>query len=1295
VNTALKLVLSLIGGLLGFNTTNAQTWIKPTNDFWSNANAWNPPGAPVSGSSTSLIFHAGSADSYQATNDLGNPFQLNSLTFDTISRSNTTVTSATSHQIEFTGINPLLGVGSSTGNSILNAATGTTINLNATSGVVAITGTGPGNLTINAPLGSTTGQGLRINTATPGLDVQGIVLTAANTFSGGVFLDSGNLNVANNSALGSGSLVANGGVLQTSSSSLTIPNSIVTNSALNVRISGGSDLTLGGVISGAGGLNVLDRRFGASVVVTADNTFTGPIFLNSFNTVFGYLAGALAVNGTGRIASAGDITIGSGGLLRVADSNNSAVIRLNAASNLSLNGGTFNYVGGTVSHTESLNQLVIDGGHNSIDIAANAAAASAVTFLGINRTSANRGTVLFSGSGLGNSPGNGVGNIFFTNAPGLTGGGGGAGSNTISILPYAVGANTSGGTANSLVTYDANGIRPLNTSTEYALDFTGGPTTNVRLTAATDINSSTLTTVNSLVVASGSLTNSQGGALRLTSGALLHAGGTISANLDFGNSEAIITTPTAAVTINGTISGSNGLTKSGSQMLTLSGNNTYSGQTTINSGVLSFSSAANLGATTQIVAGGPNLSFGSLEPPGLNYTGANPLSLTQNINVVSGQLNLQAPNSTSSITLAGQISGKGGVVVNGGSVTLTDNANNYEGGTHVGSGTLHFSNDAQLGSGAVDIGGGAGTGLVLEGNWVTSRRVAILDSAAINTNGYDAVLNGLLSGNIELSKTGAGTLSLTSRSPFNSTIGVTNGTFTLKDQGTIQASAFNVGPQGRVVLDNTSTVVNDRVFDQANLLFGGEIQILGNASANVSEKIAGTIFEGTSGNAALTLTAAGSTHNILTAGNMVRSPGNMILFRGDNLAGNSGAFTRIVFQSTIPFQNGIILGALYGATSTSNGDSFATYDSTVDAFGQIGVKGISYTQINGDIRNPSNAGSTPTTANFLVQDGTSNNVTPSTSNTINSLTLQGTNPTVNVGGGPNPTLNLTSGQILVKSGSTGAQITGGSLAFGSTTAMIWTNSDLAISSTITGTGGLTKAGLANLTLSGAQPYTGDTNIYNGTLILNGSLASTLVNVSFGATLAGSGTLAGSAAINGTLSPGSSPGSLSMSRLIFNSGSNFFIELQGTSPGTGYDQVVLTSNTSTYQMAANVSLTGTHLNGFVAPFLSSYVIVDNVNPTANSGVGTFNNLPDGAVFDLDGQAFEIRYNVGTYTVDATNGLQVTSPGGKIVIAAVPEPATYFLGAATALGLGAFWYSRRRVFKNQIAQDIDLEERVDAV
>jgi nitroreductase len=89
------------------------------------------------------------------------------------------------------------------------------------------------------------------------------------------------------------------------------------------------------------------------------------------------------------------------------------------------------------------------------------------------------------------------------------------------------------------------------------------------------------------------------------------------------------------------------------------------------------------------------------------------------------------------------------------------------------------------------------------------------------------------------------------------------------------------------------------------------------------------------------------------------------------------------------------------------------------------------------------------------------------------------------------------------------------------------------------------------------------------------------------------------------------------------------------------------------------------------------------------------LPDGAVFDLDGQAFEIRYNVGTYTVDATNGLQVTSPGGKIVIAAVPEPATYFLGAATALGLGAFWYSRRRVFKNQIAQDIDLEERVDAV
>ena len=87
--------------------------------------------------------------------------------------------------------------------------------------------------------------------------------------------------------------------------------------------------------------------------------------------------------------------------------------------------------------------------------------------------------------------------------------------------------------------------------------------------------------------------------------------------------------------------------------------------------------------------------------------------------------------------------------------------------------------------------------------------------------------------------------------------------------------------------------------------------------------------------------------------------------------------------------------------------------------------------------------------------------------------------------------------------------------------------NVTLASPLTGPGGVTKAGLGLLDLTGASIYTGNTVVGAGSLWVDGSIASPSVTVNPGALLGGHGTISGNVVNSGVVSPGNSPGTLTI------------------------------------------------------------------------------------------------------------------------------------------------------------------------
>ena len=754
-------------------------------------------------------------------------------------------------------------------------------------------------------------------------------------------------------------------------------------------------------------------------------------------------------------------------------------------------------------------------------------------------------------------------------------------------------------------------------------------------------------------------------------------------------------------------------------------NNTYSGGTTVNAGILQALTAGSMGTGMVTLAGGQlhlinnnntaynnnvtvtgNASIASTKVSGqtgnISHTlgtlgiGASTLTLTKFFNTTTGTLTFGATTLTGNASFAtnastnlvlgatsGDYSITKGTTGAAGTLILAGN-NTFSGGTNINVGTLQAGNGGttgDLGTGAVAIASGA--------------------TLAFSRNGA-ATFNNLISG--------AGGVRL---SDANSIITLTNASHTGSTQIQNGVLQTNNTATSNIVLGTSGATFNYGVLG----LLADFTGALGTAPGNLSWATG----VNTSGGFAV-MDAA--TRSVNIGGNDI--PDTLTLgtggFVGGTLSGNNSRLsfgdTNGTALGTVNFRNSINLGA--GARSliiVANGAAQAAGEISGDIIGSGLSSGTGDALVKYGNGNLLLAGTNTYTGRTVV--GGQGSVI------LNSATAFSPNSWMHLDGGAAGSLGGILGlgyDLAADLGATGGKVhfqtsggfaafgadrtvtlnSGGSLVWGSTTSFVGnaqnlilgqskadgkvtlTNSiDLnaatrtvhvnkgtaAIDGELSGSlsnGGLTKAGAGTLVLTGASDYTGATTVAAGALLVNGSLGNTTVSVAPTATLGGNGAIAGTVAVGGTLAPGASIESLATGSLSFADGSTFAYEMSTLDAGIA--DLVAANGQLALTGTVTLDVIGADQAGW-DPYdkvtLISYSDVDELTPGWNGGL--FTGIADGSELIAGSNTWLFDYN------DTTGGSnfsadQASGPNARFVtMTLIPEPSGLLLGLF-ALGLG---------------------------
>jgi YVTN family beta-propeller protein/autotransporter-associated beta strand protein len=425
----------------------------------------------------------------------------------------------------------------------------------------------------------------------------------------------------------------------------------------------------------------------------------------------------------------------------------------------------------------------------------------------------------------------------------------------------------------------------------------------------------------------------------------------------------------------------------------------------------------------------------------------------------------------------------------------------------------------------------------------------------------------------------------------NNTVSVIN---TATNTVVTNIGGFN-GPQGVVFSpDGTRAYVTNNVGGNVSVIDTANNTVLGTIPAGNNPDILGVCSNGNA------LLASGRTFKANTSGALACTLAS----------GASGASGPVFTGGTLQIAGANIASALpvtlqsQGGTIDTNGNN-ATLSGAISGPGSLTKIGAGTLTLSGS---STYTGATNVNAGTL-QAGATNAFSPFSTFTVAggaTLALAGFSQTI------------------------GSLAGAGAVTLGSSTLTTGNdNTSTTFSGTISGTGSLTKIGTGALTLSGSSSYSGATAVNAGTLIVNGSIASSAVTVNSGSTLAGTGTVGATTIMSGgTFAPGNSPGTMTIAgNLAFQSGALYLVQVTSTTA-------------SSTNVTGSATLAGTVQAAFAA---GSYATRAYTILSATGGLGgtTFNtlttsNLPAGFTASLSYTATDAILNLTANLGSGTSG-----------------------------------------------------------
>ncbi|WP_370624457.1 autotransporter-associated beta strand repeat-containing protein, partial [Polynucleobacter sp. AM-26B4] len=460
---------------------------------------------------------------------------------------------------------------------------------------------------------------------------------------------------------------------------------------------------------------------------------------------------------------------------------------------------------------------------------------------------------------------------------------------------------------------------------------------------------------------------------------------------------------------------------------------------------------------------------------GLNWTGA----VTANASTGYISINAKTPSITGAITAFGI-----NLLANNQSYTLNSSSNSINTlAADIGTGSLTFVN-----SGVLNIGSYNGvTGITATGLTLTAGGLTDTDDAGITTTSSSTIAinnatgsfdySGVIAGPIAITKSGAGTQTLSANNSYTGATSITAGTLIAANSGSLGTSAGGVSITSGATLALQGGITIADAINTANGVGVGSLgAILNNSGSNT---ITGLVTLGaatTIGSTAGTLTFDVASSNAFTGTHNLTFTGAGDITVADPIATSAGTLTKSgagtltlsgnnTYTGTTTLSNGILVAANSGALGTNASGTSIASGATLALQGGITIT---------DVINTASGAGVGSLGAILNNSG---------SNTITGLVTLGAATTI----------GSTAGTLTFDVASSNALTGTHNLTFTG-------DGNITVADPIaTSTGTLTKSGAGTLTLSGANSYTGATTISNG--VLRAANSTALGTVAGGVTVA--------------------------------------------------------------------------------------------------------------------------------------------------------------------------------------------------